>query len=126
MVPLIDTLLSTQASSAKEDGEIAQENYSPSEMFQDLKNQRTIFETDASCSGKRLKANQQKNFSYRKKKFGKRGRSFLPSCYDKWTWLHYGEAEDSVYCIICKIADHYNKLNDIRVENFSIKTGYPN
>ena len=55
MVPIIDTLPSTQTNSAKENVEIAQENYSPSEMFQDLKNQRTIFEPDASRSGKRLK-----------------------------------------------------------------------
>ena len=46
--PIIDTLLCTQTNSAKEDGEIAHENHSPSEMFQDLKNQRTIFELDAS------------------------------------------------------------------------------
>ena len=71
MVPIIDTLPSTQTNSAKEDGDIAQENYFSSEMFQDLKNQRTIFEPDASRSEKSLKANQPKNFSYPKKKFGK-------------------------------------------------------
>ena len=92
MVPIINTLPSTQTSSTKEDGEIAQENYSPSEILQDLKNQRTNFEPDASCSGKRVKANQPKNFSYPK--------NFLPSWYDKWTWLLYDEVEDSVYCII--------------------------
>ena len=100
MVPIIDTLPSTQTNSAKEDGDIAQENYFSSEMFQDLKNQRTIFEPDASRSEKSLKANQPKNFSYPKKKFGKEERSFLPSWYDKWAWLHYDEAEDSAYCII--------------------------
>ena len=72
MVPIIDTLPSTQTNSAKGDGEIAQENYSPSEMFQDLKNQRTIFEPDASRSGTRSKANQPKNFSYTKKKLEKK------------------------------------------------------
>ena len=72
MVPIIDTLPSTQTNSAKEDGEIAQENYSPSEMLEDLKNQKTIFEPDASRSRKILKANQQKNFSYPKKKFEKK------------------------------------------------------
>ena len=87
MVLIIETLPSTQTNSVKEDGEIAQENYSPSEMFQDLKNQRTIFEPDASCSGKRLKANQPKIFSYPKKKFGKKERSFLPSWNNKWTCL---------------------------------------
>ena len=39
VVPTFNTLPSTQTNSAKEDGEIAQENYSPPEMFQDLKNQ---------------------------------------------------------------------------------------
>ena len=76
MVPITDTLPSTQTHSAKEDGEIPQENYSPSEMFLDLKNQRTIFEPDASCSKKRLKVNQPRSFSYPKKKFGKEERSF--------------------------------------------------
>ena len=37
LVPIIDTLpISTLANSGKEDGEIAQDNYSPSKMFQDL------------------------------------------------------------------------------------------
>ena len=41
MMPIINILPSTQTNSAKEDGELTQENYTPSEMFQDLKNQRT-------------------------------------------------------------------------------------
>ena len=68
MVPIIDTLPSTQTNSAKEDGETAQENYSLSEMFQDLKNQRTIFEPDASRSGTRLKAIIKKKKKKKKKK----------------------------------------------------------
>ena len=44
VVLILDTLRRTQTNSAKEDGEIAQENYSSSKMFQDLKKQRTIFE----------------------------------------------------------------------------------
>ena len=115
-MPMIDTLPSSQTNSGKEDGKIAQGNYSPSEMLQDLKNQRIIFEPDALRSGKRLKANQPKNFSYSKKK------CFLPSLYNKWSWLHYGETEDSVYCIICQNADHFSILNNIRVENSFIKT----
>ena len=43
----------------------------------DHQNQRTIFEPDASCSEKRLKANQPKNFSYPKKKFGKKREVFI-------------------------------------------------
>ena len=37
MMPIINILPSTQTNSAKEDGELTQENYTPSEMFQDLK-----------------------------------------------------------------------------------------
>ena len=94
MVQIIDILPSTQTNSAKENVEIAQENYSPSGMLdfkkflkikKDLKNQRTIFDADASSSGKRLKANQPKNFLYPKKKFGKEERRFLLSWYNKWT-----------------------------------------
>ena len=84
--------------------------------------QRTIFEPNASRSGKRLKANQPKNFSYLKKKFGKEERSFLPSWYNKCIWLYYDETEDNVYRNICKNADHYDMLNDIRVKNSFIKT----
>ena len=94
MVQIIDILPSTQTNSAKENVEIAQENYSPSGMLdfkkflkikKDLKNQRTIFDADASSSGKRLKPNQPKNFLYPKKKFGKEERRFLLSWYNKWT-----------------------------------------
>ena len=85
-------------------------------MLQDLKNQRTNFEPDALRSRKRLKENQPKNVSYGKKT------CFLPSLYNKWPWLQYGEAEASVYCIICQNADHFSILNDIRVENSFIKT----
>ena len=70
-MPIIDKLPSNQVNSAKGDSEIAQENYSLSEMLRDLKNQRTIFEPGASPSGTRLKANLPKNFSYPKKKFEK-------------------------------------------------------
>ena len=35
LVPIIDILPSSQTNPAKKDGEIAQENHSPSEMFQD-------------------------------------------------------------------------------------------
>ena len=45
-VSMTDTLPTSQANSAKYDGEIAQEKYSPSEIFQELKTQSTIFEPD--------------------------------------------------------------------------------
>ena len=126
MVPIIDTLPSTQTNTAKEDREIAQEYYSPSEMLQDLKSQRTIFKLDASRSGTKLKVNQPKNFSYPKKNLEGKIEVFLPSWYDKGIWLHYYEAEDGACCITCKNAYLYTMLNDIRVENYFIKTGYSN
>ena len=126
MVPIIDTLPSTQTNSEKEDREIAQEYYSPSEMLQDLKSQRTIFKLDALRSGTKLKVNQPKNFSYPKKNLEGKIEVFLPSWYDKGIWLHYYEAEDGAYCITCKNVYLYTMLNYIRVENCSIKTGYSN
>lgn len=51
---------------------------------------------DASRSGTKLKANQPKKFSYPKETLEKEKRSFLPPWYNKWTWLHYDGAENSV------------------------------
>ena len=28
-------------------------------------------------------------------------RSFQPNWFDRWTWLHYNEENDSVCCFIC-------------------------
>ena len=82
------------------------ENYPLERMLADFKHQNIIYPTDASLEGKEIKANQPRNYSYRKRKFGKDERSFLTSWYEKWNWLHYDEAEDSVYCIICTNAYH--------------------
>ena len=126
MVPIIDTQPSTQTNSAKKDREIAQEYYSPSKMLQYLKSQRAVFNLDASLSGTKLKVNQPKNFSSSKKNLEGKIEVFLSSWYDKGIWLHYCEAEDGAYCITCKNVYFYTLLNDIRVENYFIKTGYSN
>ena len=73
-----------------------------------------------------MKANQPNNYSHSKRKFGEDEGSFLSSWYEKWNWLHYDEAEDSVYCIICINAYLHNMINDIKVENSFVKTGYSN
>ena len=83
------------------------ENYPLGRMLTDLKHQNIIYPPDAS--------NQPKNYSYPKRKFGKDERSFFPSWYEKWNWIHYDETEDSVYCIICTNAYHDNMINDIKV-----------
>ena len=73
-----------------------------------------------------MKANHPRNYSYPKRKFGKDEGRFLPSWYEKWNWLHYGKAEDSVYCIICANAYDHHMINDIKVENSFVKTGCSN
>ena len=43
----------------------------------DLKHQNIIYPPDAFCEGKEMKANQARNFSCSKRKFGKDERSFF-------------------------------------------------
>ena len=69
-----------------------------------LRHQNIIYLPDAFREGREMKANQPRNYSYPKRKFGKDETSFLASSYEKWNWLHYVEAEDSAYCIICSNA----------------------
>ena len=37
-------------------------------------------------------------------------RSFQPSWFDRWPWLHYNECDDTVVCFTCKKASSENKL----------------
>lgn len=46
-------------------------------------------------------ANQPKNFKFPKRRFGSQNRSFQPSWFDDYNWLHYDEKKDSVLCFIC-------------------------
>ena len=126
MRPIIDTLLSIKTNLVKEDRETAQENYSQSEMFQNLKNQRTISELDVSPSGTGLKANQSKNCSYPKKKSEKEERRFCLLGTINGPGYTTAKLWTCVYCIICKKTDNYYTLNDVRVENSFIKTRYFN
>lgn len=103
-----------------------EENYSPAKMAEDLSKQNEFFGPDASRRENELKANQPRTFSYPTRTFGKEQRSFLPSWYDKWDWLHYVEVEDSVYCIICKNAERYGMLTNVKVEDSFVRTGYTN
>ncbi len=44
------------------------------------------------------------NFKYPKRPFGKKNvvhRSFQPSWFGKWSFLHYDETSDVVYCHTC-------------------------
>ena len=50
----------------------------------------------------------------------------LPAWYEKWTCLHYDEAEDHVLCVICENPNNHGMLNNVKVEDPFIKTGYSN
>ena len=102
------------------------ENYPLERMLADLKHKNIIYPPDASREGKEMQANQPRNYSYSKTKFGKDERGFLPSWYEKWSWLHYDKAEDSVYCILCTNGHHHDMINDIKVEDSFVKRGYSN
>lgn len=97
----------------------SRENYEPLTMAQNLKERES-----ESLPGEDLKPNQPKIFSYPKRKFGKEERAFLPAWYDRWTWLHYDEVKDSVWCITCQNAHRHNMLNDLKIEDAFIKTGF--
>ena len=94
-------------------------NYEPLAMTQDLKEREPH-----SLPDEDLKPNQPKTFSYPKRPYGREERSFLPAWYDRWTWLHYDVAEDRVFCVTCQNAHRHDMLNDIKVEDAFIKTGY--
>ena len=44
---------------------------------------------------------QPETFSFPKRDFGKRKRSFQGSWFRSWSLLHYSEASDSVLCHLC-------------------------
>ena len=58
-----------------------------------------------------LAPHQPKNISFTPRSFGSKGEkcSFKPAWFEKWSWLHYREASDSVICFYCSSA-HERKL----------------
>ena len=84
------------------------------------------FPTGYSAFRSQIESKSAKQLFISQEKFGKKETSFLSSWYDKRTWLHRDGVAGSGYCIICKNADPYNMLNDIRVGNSFIKTGCSN
>ena len=91
-VPTISDQPATSNENVEEDVDINNVKYTLSEMSKDLQSRATIFRTDSARTGDELKSNQPKHFSYPKRNFRKNGkdeRSFLPSWYETWKWLHY-------------------------------------
>ena len=58
-------------------------------------------------------AHQPRTFEFPKRSFGKKvvvNRSFQPSWFEKWPWLHYIENDDAVVCFTCAGANRQKKL----------------
>ncbi len=56
---------------------------------------------------------QSHDFEFPKLSFGKNKpvlRSFQSSWFSKWPFLHYDEANDSVYCHTCLLGFHQKKI----------------
>ena len=63
--------------------------------------------------------------------FGKQQRAFCASWYSKYPWLHYQEADDSVLCFYCLVAEERGLGSSAVVRNKStddafIRTGFSN
>ena len=76
------------------------------------------------------KPHQPRTFSFPKREFGVTTvarRSFQPSWFDKWPWLHYCEDSDSVFCFTCMKACSENKLHSsLNAESAFISAGFTN
>ena len=63
--------------------------------------------------------------------FGKQQRAFCASWYKKYPWLHYQEANDSVLCFYCLVAEKRGLGSSVVVRNKSaedvfVTTGFSN
>ena len=59
------------------------------------------------------KPHQPWSFHFPKKELGRNvivKRCFQPSWFVKWPWVHYNEAQDSVFCFTCIKASSENKI----------------
>ena len=59
-------------------------------------------------------AHQPRSFEFPKRNFGKKvvvNRSFQPSWFEKWPWLHYIENQDAVVCFTCARANLQKMLH---------------
>ena len=73
--------------------------------------------------------NHPKTFKFPQRCFGKTNpvkRSFQASCFSNRTWLHYGEANDLAFCLICSVAYKNGKLNNHTLDKAFIINGFSN
>ena len=75
-------------------------------------------------------AHQPRLYPFPKRSFGNQvpaQRSFQPSWFDKWPWLHYLESSDAVLCITCAQARSHSKLNwSLNMDLAFLSTGFSN
>ena len=68
----------------------------------------------AACSSSASETpHQPLSFPFPKRPFGKKNvvyRSFQPSWFASWTWLHYDETTDAVLCHLCTKAVREKKM----------------
>ena len=60
-----------------------------------------------------LAPHQPASFSFPQRQFGKKSvvlRSFQPSWFRSWSWIHYNETTDSVTCFLCAKAQKEQKM----------------
>lgn len=72
--------------------------------------------------------NQPKNIKFPFRTFGKQTvkRAFNPTWFDRCTWLHYDEENDSVFCFTCTKALHHNLISSTKRDASFTETGFRN
>ena len=75
------------------------------------------------------KPHQLADFDFLKCEFGIKTvvrRSFQPSWFKPWTWLHYDEQSDTCYCYLCMKAYKEKKLFQNTIDLSFIAKGFHN
>ena len=70
--------------------------------------------------------NQPRNLSFPKSLIGGRKRSFQPSWFDRWTWLHYVTSLDSAFCFVCIKSFINGTLTCSKKETSFLSRGFKN
>lgn len=74
------------------------------------------------------KPNQPRSLSFPKTTFGKdpKQRSFNPTWFDKFPWLHYDQNKDAAFCFTCLSALRKSMISATKAETVFTETGYRN
>ena len=94
-----------------------------------LKQTTTVVAENPGASIKLLtEPNQPRNLKFPARSFGKQNfkRSFQPSWFDKFKWLHYDVDSDSAFCFTCTKALQHNIISSTKGEIAFTATGFQN